>query len=51
MARKKCAYEQCERQEQRSGVCATHYWDEYRMEIVDDVDDYWQWVKEYLKIA
>jgi hypothetical protein len=50
MARKKCAYEDCPRQEHTAGVCQDHYLEEYRIEATYDVDDFWNFVKKELRI-
>lgn len=50
MARKKCAYEACSKQEQQAGVCMDHYWQEYNVEATWDIEDFWQFVKKELRI-
>jgi hypothetical protein len=50
MARKKCAYEECVKQEQQAGVCLNHFYEEYRTEARMNVDDLWEFVKGELKI-
>lgn len=50
MARKKCAYADCDRQEQQAGVCMDHYWEEYKIDLKYDVDDFWEFVKKEMRI-
>ena len=50
MPRQKCAYEDCNRLEQQAGVCMTHYWEEYKIDLTYDVDDFWEFVKKELRI-
>lgn len=50
MARKKCAYDGCNRQEQQAGVCMNHYWEEYNIDAKYDINDFWEFVKKELRI-
>lgn len=50
MARKKCAYDGCSKQEQQAGVCLIHYWEEYRAEAKFSGEDFWEFVKKELRI-